>query len=63
MSDENPTPGIEDEQLPEDLQPSDDNPLAKPLSDQDEPLPPEKLDMHGGKLAEEMEDETSASDD
>ena len=74
MSDENPTPGIEDEQLPEDLQPSDDNPLAKPLSDRDDPLPPEKLDMHGGKLAEEMSDEseddsaddsdeTSASDD
>ena len=32
-----PDPGrISDEQLPEDLRPTDDNPLAKPLSDDDE---------------------------
>ncbi len=31
MSDEHAHPGIEDEDLPEDLQPTDDNPLAKPL--------------------------------
>ena len=31
-SDENePTEGISDDQLPEDLQPSEDNPLAEPL--------------------------------
>ena len=28
--------GISDEQLPEDLQPTDDNPLAQPPSDDDE---------------------------
>ena len=28
--------GISDDQLPEDLQPTDDNPLAKPPSDDDE---------------------------
>jgi hypothetical protein len=28
--------GIADEQLPEDLQPRDDNPLAKPPSDEDD---------------------------
>ena len=28
--------GISDDQLPEDLQPTDDNPLAKPLSDDDD---------------------------
>jgi len=28
--------GVSDQQLPEDLQPTDDNPLAKPLSDDDE---------------------------
>ena len=27
-------PGISDEQLPEDLQPTDDNPLAKPLDEE-----------------------------
>jgi hypothetical protein len=28
--------GISDDQLPEDLQPTDDNPLAKPPSDDDD---------------------------
>jgi hypothetical protein len=28
--------GISDDQLPEDLQPTDDNPLAKPPSDEDD---------------------------
>jgi len=36
MSDEHPTQAIEDEDLPEDLQPTDDNPLAKPPSDDDD---------------------------
>ena len=31
-SDEQPEQGISDEQLPEDLQPTDDNPLAQPLT-------------------------------
>lgn len=32
-SDEPGTAGIDDDQLPEDLRPTDDNPLAKPLED------------------------------
>jgi hypothetical protein len=62
MSDEHPTHAIEDEDLPEDLQPTDDNPLAKPLTDEDDPKSPEELDVLGGKTADES-DETSASDD
>jgi len=46
--------GISDDQLPEDLQPSEDNPLAEPLDDE---VDPEDLDMHGGKGAEEWDDE------
>ncbi|GAA4752102.1 hypothetical protein GCM10023350_41700 [Nocardioides endophyticus] len=68
MSDEHATHAIEDEDLPEDLQPTDDNPLAKPLTDQDDPKSPEELDVLGGKTADETtdestEDETSASED
>ncbi len=37
MSEQQSDPtSISDEQLPEDLRPTDDNPLAKPLSDDDE---------------------------
>lgn len=66
MSDEQPTHAIEDEDLPEDLQPTDDNPLAKPLTDEDDPKSPEELDVLGGKTADETteeSDETSASAD
>jgi hypothetical protein len=66
MSDEHPTHAIEDEDLPEDLQPTDDNPLAKPLTDEDDPKSPEELDVLGGKTADETSeesDETTASDD
>jgi hypothetical protein len=65
MSDEHPTQAIEDEDLPEDLQPTDDNPLAKPLTDEDDPKSPEELDVLGGKTADETteSDETSASGD
>jgi hypothetical protein len=44
--------GIDDEQLPEDLQPTDDNPLAKGLDDG------ETVDdlLDGGKTAEESDD-------
>ena len=66
MSDEQPTHAIEDEDLPEDLQPTDDNPLAKPLTDEDDPKSPEELDVLGGKTADETteeSEETSASDD
>ena len=44
-----PERGITDEQLPEDLRPGEDNPLA-------EGLPPgETADLEGGKLADEMD--------
>lgn len=33
---EAPEPGISDDQLPEDLQPGEDNPLAEPLDPDDE---------------------------
>lgn len=55
--------GIGDDQLPEDLQPGEDNPLAEPLDPNDEDTPdPEELDMHGGKPAEQWDDDESAED-
>jgi len=36
MSEQTPEAGISDDQLPEDLQPGDDNPLAEPLDPDDE---------------------------
>jgi hypothetical protein len=51
MSNSDSEPGISDEQLPEDLVPSDDNPLAEGL-DPDET--PDDLDLLGeGKGAED----------
>jgi hypothetical protein len=47
-----PVTGISDEQLPEDLQPTDDNPLAQPL-DEDQAKSREELDMEGGKTPDE----------
>jgi hypothetical protein len=49
--------GIEDEDLPEDLQPADDNPLAQPL-DEDEAKPAEELDVLGGKQPEQSGDDS-----
>jgi hypothetical protein len=46
--------GITDDQLPEDLQPSEDNPLAQPLDDE-EAL--DDLDVRGGRPAEQWDDE------
>ena len=51
------TEGISDDQLPEDLQPGEDNPLAEPLSEDDAPDDPDELDMHGGKTPDESDDE------
>ncbi|GAW49950.1 MULTISPECIES: hypothetical protein [unclassified Nocardioides] len=65
QSDE-PTTGISDEDLPEDLQPSDDNPLAKPLSEEDDAPSPEELDVLSGKTPEQSDDggsETDTTDD
>ena len=53
-----PAEGISDEQLPEDLQPGEDNPLAEPLDpDAEETKDPEELDMQGGKPAEQWDDD------
>jgi hypothetical protein len=49
MSESETEHDIRDEDLPEDLQPSDDNPLAKDLSEAEDPKSPEELDMQGGK--------------
>ena len=46
--------GITDDQLPEDLRPSEENPLAQPLDEDDAP---DDLDMYGGKPAEQWADE------
>lgn len=52
------TEGIADDQLPEDLQPTEENPLAQPLDPDDEDTPdPEELDVKGGKPAEQWDDE------
>ena len=56
-----PSAGISDDELPEDLQPTDDNPLAQPI-DEDEAKPAEELDMHGGKTPVESDDETDDDD-
>jgi len=59
MSESENTPsGIEDENLPEDLQPTEDNPLAQPL-DEDDAKSPEELDMHGGKTPEQSDEPDS----
>jgi hypothetical protein len=58
---EEPSTGISDEELPEDLQPTDDNPLAQPL-DEDDAKSPEELDMHGGKTPDEEGDEDDSDD-
>jgi hypothetical protein len=54
------TAGIDDEQLPEDLQPGEDNPLAEPLDDD---VDPADLDVLGGKQAEQSGDEDAADGD
>ncbi len=55
--------GISDDQLPEDLQPSEDNPLAEPLSEEDRPDDPDELDMHGGRTPEESADDGESEGD
>ena len=59
---EHQSAGISDDQLPEDLQPGEDNPLAEPL---DEDVDTEELDMDGGKTPEESEEsgESESKDD
>ncbi|MFC6286697.1 hypothetical protein ACFP3Q_10825 [Nocardioides sp. GCM10027113] len=54
---DNPEPGdISDDQLPEDLQPTEDNPLARDLDEEDAEV--DDLDLlDGGKPAEQWDDE------
>jgi hypothetical protein len=55
MSESEPETGsIRDEDLPEDLQPSEENPLAEPL---DEDVDRDDLDVQGGKTPEESDDD------
>ncbi len=49
--------GITDDQLPEDLRPSEENPLAEPLSEDDAPDDLDELGMDGGNGAAEWDDE------
>jgi hypothetical protein len=53
--------GIEDEDLPEDLRPTDDNPLAQDL-DEDEARSREELDVLGGKTPEQSTGEGDEGD-
>jgi hypothetical protein len=53
-SDETTEQGIGDDQLPDDLRPGEENPLAEPLDDE---VDPGDLDMEGGKGAEQWDDE------
>ena len=57
---ESETAGIDDDQLPEDLQPSDDNPLAEPLA---EDVDEDELDVLDGKHAEESDDAEDEDED
>ena len=53
--------GIRDEDLPEDLQPGEDNPLAEPV-DTDE-VDRDELDLEGGKTPEESDDASGDDED
>ena len=55
--------GISDEQLPEDLQPSEDNPLAEPLTEEEAPDDIDDLDMMGGSSGDSDEDSDGDSED
>lgn len=57
---ENPR-AVDDEDLPVDLQPSDDNPLARSL-DPEEAKPAEELDLQGGKVPEQLEEPQEGDD-
>lgn len=57
---ESETTGIDDEQLPEDLQPGEDNPLAEPL---DEDVDTTELDVLDGKHADQSSEDDGASDE
>ena len=52
--------GISDEQLPDDLLPSEDNPLAEPLSEEEAPDDMDELELMGGGSDEDSDDERSS---
>jgi hypothetical protein len=57
--------GIGDEQLPDDLVPSEDNPLAEPLSEEEAPDDIDELDLMGGGTdndSDEDSDDERSSD-
>ena len=54
--------GIGDDQLPEDLQPAEDNPLAEPLDDRDDAHEPRRARHAGGKPEADHEDEAGDAD-
>jgi hypothetical protein len=49
--------GISDEQLPEDLQSSEDNPLAEPLTEEEAPDDIDELDMMGSGSSDDSDEE------
>jgi hypothetical protein len=50
--------GISDEQLPDDLVPSEDNPLAEPLSEEEAPDDIDELDMMGGGSEDDSDEDS-----
>ena len=50
--------GISDEQLPDELVPSEDNPLAEPLSEEEAPDDMDELDMMGGGSDDDSDDDS-----
>jgi hypothetical protein len=50
--------GITDEQLPDDLLPSEDNPLAEPLSEEEAPDDIDELDMMGGGSDDDSDEDS-----
>ena len=56
-----PTEGISDDQLPEDLQPSEDNPLAEGLTEEDD-VDRDELDTLGGRTPDESDEDEDGGD-
>lgn len=55
--------GVDDDQLPEDLRPTDDNPLAQPLDPEDENTKDlDELDMDATQDGDEEEPEAADTD-
>jgi hypothetical protein len=50
--------GISDEQLPDDLVPSEDNPLAEPMSEEEAPDDIDELDMMGGGSDDDSDEDS-----